>query len=59
MKRELSNHLRERPMPDPDNQRLLNELGRRDDRGNLLRFLDDPGVESRPTIALSGHCVER
>ena len=45
LKRELSHHLRERPMPDPDNQRLLNELGRHDDRGNLLRFLDDPGVE--------------
>lgn len=35
--------LRDRPMPDPDNQRLLNEPGRRHDRGNL-RFLDDPSL---------------
>ncbi len=62
LKREVSNHLRERPMPDPDNQRLLNELGRRDDRGNLLRFLDDPGVEptnNRAERALRGAVIAR
>ena len=32
-------------MPDRDNGRLQNELGWHDDRGNLLRFLDDPGIE--------------
>ena len=26
LKREVSHHLRDRQMPDPDNQRLLNEL---------------------------------
>ncbi len=62
LKRELSHHLRERSMPDPDNQRLLNELGRRDDRGNLLRFLDDPGVEptnNRAERALRGAVIAR
>ena len=42
---EVSHHLRDRPMADPDNYRLQNELGWHDDRGNLLRFLDDPGIE--------------
>lgn len=36
--------LRVRQLPDPDNQRLLNELGRRHGRGNLLRFLHQPKV---------------
>ena len=45
MRREVSYHLRDRPMPDRDNGRLQNELGWHDDRGNLLRFLDDPGIE--------------
>ena len=62
LKRELSNHLRDRPMPDPDNQRLLNELGRHDNRGNLLRFLDDPNVEptnNRAERALRGAVIAR
>ena len=62
LKREVSNHLRERPIPDPDNQRLLNELGRHNDRGNLLRFLDDPNVEptnNRAERALRGAVVAR
>ena len=49
-------------MPDPDNQRLLNELGRHDDRGNLLRFLDDPNVEptnNRAERALRGAVIAR
>ena len=32
-------------MSDADNWRLQNELGWHDDRGNLLRFLDDPSIE--------------
>jgi hypothetical protein len=41
----LTHQLRERPLKDPDNRRLLNELGWHHDRGNLLRFLDDPRIE--------------
>lgn len=41
----LTHHLRDRPLKDPDNQRVLNELGGHHDRGNLLRFLDDPRIE--------------
>ncbi len=62
LKRELSHHLRESPMSDPDNQRLLNELGRHNDRGNLLRFLDDPNIEptnNRAERALRGAVIAR
>jgi transposase len=45
LKDALTHHLRDRPLKDPDNRRLLNELGWHNDRGNLLRFLDDPGIE--------------
>ena len=45
LRREATYHLRDRPMPDADNWRLQNELGWHDDRGNLLRFLDDPSIE--------------
>src|SRR2546428_5510194 len=38
-------HLRDRPLAGPPNRRLLNELGWHNDRGNLLRFLDDPRIE--------------
>jgi len=41
----ITHHLRDRRLKDPANQRLLNELGWHHDRGNLLRFLDDPGIE--------------
>lgn len=41
----ITHHLRDRPLKDPDNRRLLNELGWPHDRGNLLRFLDDPRLE--------------
>ncbi|MDQ2801536.1 MAG: IS66 family transposase [Pseudomonadota bacterium] len=34
-----------RTLPDPDNQRLLDELGRHHARGNLLRYLHDPRIE--------------
>ena len=45
LKQQLSYHLRDRPMTDADSYRLQNELGWHDDRGNLLRFLDDPNIE--------------
>jgi transposase len=45
LKEVITHHLRDRPLKDPDNQRLLNELGWHNDRGNLLRFLDDPQIE--------------
>jgi transposase len=45
LKDALTHHLRDRPLKDPNNQRLLNELGWHNDRGNLLRFLDDPRIE--------------
>lgn len=41
----LTHHLRDRCLTDPDNQRLLNQLGRHHDRGNLVRFLEDPRIE--------------
>ena len=62
LRRELSYHLRDRPMPDRDNGRLQNELGWHDDRGNLLRFLDDPGIEptnNRAERALRGAVIAR
>jgi hypothetical protein len=45
LKDALTHQLRDRPLQDPDNRRLLNELGWHHDRGNLLRFLDDPRIE--------------
>jgi transposase len=41
----LTDLLRERVMPDPTNQRLLDDLRWRHARGDLLRFLDDPRIE--------------
>ena len=41
----MTRHLRPRQLTDADNQRLLNEFGRHHDRGNLLRFLEDPRVK--------------
>jgi hypothetical protein len=41
----LTHHLRTRCLTDPDNQRWLNQIGRHHDRGNVLRFLEDPRVE--------------
>jgi hypothetical protein len=40
----ITRHLRPRMLTDPDNQRLLNGIGRQHDRGHLLRFLEDPQV---------------
>jgi transposase len=42
---EITYQLRDRRLKDPDNQRLLNELGWHHDRDNLLRFLADPRIE--------------
>ena len=42
--------------------RLQNELGWHDDRGNLLRFLDDPSIEptnNRAERALRGAVIAR
>jgi transposase len=44
LEEEISYHLRPRELKDPDNQRLLNELSRHHERGNLLRFLHEPTV---------------
>jgi hypothetical protein len=41
----LSYHLRERPLKDQGNQRLLRMLRRYHQRGDLLRFLEDPSIE--------------
>jgi transposase len=45
LKRAITDHLRDRSLRDPDNQRLLSELGRCHDAGSLVRFLDEPGIE--------------
>jgi transposase len=42
---QLTHHLRNRILRDDDNQRLLNGVGTQHDRGNLLRFLNDPRIE--------------
>ena len=41
----LTDILRERRMPDPANQHLLDDLRRHHAHGDLLRFLDDPRIE--------------
>jgi transposase len=41
----LSHHLRDRPLKDQDNQKLLRMLRRYHQRGDLLRFLEQPDVE--------------
>lgn len=41
----LTHHLRNRILRDDDNQRLLNGIGGQNDRGHLLRFLFQTGVE--------------
>jgi hypothetical protein len=41
----LTEHLRERPLRNATNQKLRHELGGQHERGNLLRFLFEPGVE--------------
>jgi transposase len=45
LKAAITHHLRDRVLSDRDNQRLLDEIGWHHDRGNLLRFLEDPSIE--------------
>jgi hypothetical protein len=45
LKEQITHQLRERTLRDPDNQRLLKEMGKHHRRGNLLRFLEDPRIE--------------
>ena len=42
---ELTIHLRNRAFRDKDNQRLLNGIGAQHDRGHVLRFLSEDGIE--------------
>lgn len=44
IEQEVSFHLQPRALKDLDNQRLLNEIGRHHERGNLLRFLRQPTI---------------
>jgi transposase len=44
-KLDITWHLRDRRLADRDNQRLLDGLGRCNDAGSLVRFLDDPSIE--------------
>ena len=45
LEQKLTHHLRNRVLRDDDNQRLLNGIGGQNDRGHLLRFLFQTGVE--------------
>lgn len=45
LRRRLGWVLRERTVEDPENQRLLKGLRWQHERGNLVRFLDDPRIE--------------
>jgi len=47
----ITDLLRPRRMRDPDNDRLVHELGGHDDRGNLTRFLHDPAVPPTNNLA--------
>ena len=51
---EITDHLRPRVLADRDNHRLLNEIGRHHDRGNLLRFLHSP-----ETVEPTNNAAER
>ncbi len=50
----ITDYLRPRLLSDADNHRLLNEIGRHQDRGNLLRFLHSP-----QTIEPTNNAAER
>lgn len=54
LENEISFHLRPRKLVDPDNQRLLNEIGWHHERGNLLRFLHEP-----TTVPPTNNAAER
>jgi len=61
--RQVDEHLRDRRVRDPDNQRLLDEVGWHHDRGNLLRFLFKPDTveptNNRAERALRGAVIAR
>jgi transposase len=62
LKEKITYHLRDRTLTDVDNQRMLNQLGVHNDRGNLLRFLEDPLIEptnNRAERALRGAVIAR
>lgn len=48
IKQAIDRHLKPRSLDDPDNQRLLDQIGWHHAGGNLLRFLDQPEV-AEPT----------
>jgi transposase len=48
IKQAIDQHLKPRSLDDPDNQRLLDQIGWHHAGGNLLRFLDQPEV-AEPT----------
>lgn len=54
LEEEVDWHLRLRPLTDADNQRLLKEIGRHHDRGNVLRFLHEP-----ETVSPTNNAAER
>lgn len=41
----VTEHLKPRVLLHPDDRRMLKELGRHHEKGNLLRFLEDPSIE--------------
>jgi transposase len=45
LRQRLDEHLRARVLPHPDSQCLADQLRWHHQRGNLLRFLDDPRIE--------------
>lgn len=45
LKKAITRQLRPRQLRNRDNQRLLDGIGWHHDRGNVLRFLDDPEIE--------------
>jgi hypothetical protein len=47
----LEEYLYERPLRNPDNESMLNELGWQQDQGNLTRFLEDPNIDPTNNFA--------
>ena len=45
LKQKLDHHLRPRSLSDPDNQKMLNSLWKQNQKGQLLRFRDNPKLE--------------
>lgn len=43
--RDVTYLLRDRAVSDPENQKIINEIGVQHDRGHLLRFLKNPAVD--------------